>query len=130
MKTITVVFVLALLTTYLLTPYVRRWAVRFGVMDLPDARRVHTEPIPRWGGLAIYAGVVVGMLAGLFQLYLLSPSDAVFLSRAAQFIGLLLVGTGVLLVGMIDDKKPLSAWVQMGALLLAGLMVQLFGVQI
>ncbi|MCS7273491.1 MAG: undecaprenyl/decaprenyl-phosphate alpha-N-acetylglucosaminyl 1-phosphate transferase [Fimbriimonadales bacterium] len=130
MKTITVVFILALLTTYLLTPHVRRWAIRCGVMDLPDARRVHTEPIPRWGGIAIYAGVVVGMLAGLFRLYLLSPSDAVFLSRAAQFIGLLLVGTGVLLVGMIDDKRPLSAWVQMGVLLLAGLIVQLFGVQI
>jgi UDP-GlcNAc:undecaprenyl-phosphate GlcNAc-1-phosphate transferase len=130
MKTITVVFLLALATTYLLTPWVRRLAIRAGALDMPDARRVHTEPIPRWGGLAIYIGVAVGMLAGLARLYLLAPSDSVFLGRALQFLGLLLVGTGVLVVGMLDDRKQFSALVQMGALLLAGLVVQLFGVQI
>lgn len=130
MKTITAVFLLALATTYLLTPWVRRLAIRAGALDIPDARRVHTEPIPRWGGLAIYIGVAVGMLAGLARLYLLAPSDSVFLGRALQFLGLLLAGTGVLVVGMLDDRKQFSALVQMGALLLAGLVVQLFGVQI
>jgi len=130
MKTITAVFLLALATTYLLTPWVRRLAIRAGALDMPDARRVHTEPIPRWGGLAIYIGVAVGMLAGLARLYLLAPSDEAFLGRALQFLGLLLVGTGVLVVGMLDDRKQFSALVQMGALLLAGLLVQLFGVQI
>jgi UDP-GlcNAc:undecaprenyl-phosphate GlcNAc-1-phosphate transferase len=130
MKTITAVFLLALATTYLLTPWVRRLAIRAGALDIPDARRVHTEPIPRWGGLAIYIGVAMGMLAGLARLYLLAPSDSVFLGRALQFLGLLLVGTGVLVVGMLDDRKQFSALVQMGALLLAGLVVQLFGVQI
>jgi UDP-GlcNAc:undecaprenyl-phosphate GlcNAc-1-phosphate transferase len=130
MKTITAVFLLALATTYLLTPWVRRLAIRAGALDMPDARRVHTEPIPRWGGLAIYIGVAVGMLAGLARLYLLAPSDSVFLGRALQFLGLLLVGTGVLVIGMLDDRKQFSALVQMGALLLAGLVVQLFGVQI
>jgi UDP-GlcNAc:undecaprenyl-phosphate GlcNAc-1-phosphate transferase len=130
MKTITVVFLLALATTYLLTPWVRRLAIRAGALDMPDARRVHTEPIPRWGGLAIYIGVAVGMLAGLARLYLLAPSDEAFLGRALQFLGLLLVGTGVLVVGMLDDRKQFSALIQMGALLLAGLVVQLFGVQI
>ena len=123
-------FLLALATTYLLTPWVRRLAIRAGALDIPDARRVHTAPIPRWGGLAIYIGVAVGMLAGLARLYLLAPSDSVFLGRALQFLGLLLVGTGVLVVGMLDDRKQFSALVQMGALLLAGLVVQLFGVQI
>jgi UDP-GlcNAc:undecaprenyl-phosphate GlcNAc-1-phosphate transferase len=130
MKTITVVFLLSLATTYLLTPWVRQLAVRMGVLDHPDSRRVHTEPIPRWGGLAIYVGVLVGMLAGLARLYLLAPSDEAFLERALQFLGLLLVGTGVLIVGMLDDCKQFSALIQMGALLLAGLVVQLFGVQI
>lgn len=130
MKTITVVFICALLTTYLLTPWVRRLAIRMGAMDIPDARRVHTEPIPRWGGLAIYLGVAVGMLVGLLRLYLLAPSDEVFLGRALQFLGLLVVGAGVLIVGMLDDLKQFSALIQMGTLLLAGLVVQLFGVQI
>ncbi|MCS7300526.1 MAG: undecaprenyl/decaprenyl-phosphate alpha-N-acetylglucosaminyl 1-phosphate transferase [Fimbriimonadales bacterium] len=130
MKTITAVFLLSLLTTYVLTPWARRLAIRMGALDVPDARRVHTEPIPRWGGLAIYIGVAVGMLAGLLRLYLLAPSDAVFLERATQFLGLLLVGAGVLIVGMLDDLKQFSALIQLSVLLLAGLVVQLFGVQI
>ncbi len=130
MKTITAVFILSLLTAYLLTPWARRLAIRFGAMDTPDARRVHKEPTPRWGGLAIYIGVAVGMLAGLLRLYMLAPSDTVFLERAVQFLGLLLIGTGVLIVGMLDDLKQFSALIQMGGLLLAGLLVQLFGVQI
>jgi UDP-GlcNAc:undecaprenyl-phosphate GlcNAc-1-phosphate transferase len=130
MKTITGVFLLALATTYWITPWVRQFAIRVGAMDIPDSRRVHTEPIPRWGGLAIYLGVAVGLLAGFLRLYMLAPSDTVFLERAFQFLGLLLVGTGVLVVGMVDDKKPLPPLVQMSVLLLAGLAVQPFGVQI
>ncbi len=130
MKTITVVFLIALTTTYLLTPWVRALAIRFGVMDIPDARRVHTEPIPRWGGLALYLGVVLATLAGMFRLYLLAPSDGVFWERVVPFAGLLLVGTLVLIAGMLDDLKGFSAVLQAGVLLLAGLLVQLFGVQI
>jgi UDP-GlcNAc:undecaprenyl-phosphate GlcNAc-1-phosphate transferase len=130
MKTITAVFLISLVVCYLLTPWVREWAIRAGVLDIPDARRVHKEPIPRWGGLAIYAGVLIGMLAGLTRLYLLAPSAEVFLARAMPILGLLLVGTGVLLFGMLDDKRGFSAPLQAGVLLLAGLAVQPFGVQI
>ncbi len=130
MKTITAVFLIALSVSYLLTPWVRQLAIRWGVMDIPDARRVHTEPIPRWGGLAIYLATLVGMLAGLTRLYLLAPNDGIFWQRAVPFVGLILVGTGVLLVGMWDDRKGFSAVIQAGFLLLAGLVVQLFGVQI
>jgi UDP-GlcNAc:undecaprenyl-phosphate GlcNAc-1-phosphate transferase len=130
MKTITVVFLIALVTSYLLTPWVREWAVRAGVMDIPDPRRVHKEPVPRWGGLAIYIGVLLGMLAGLLRLYLLAPSAEVFFTRAMPILGLLLIGTGVLIAGMLDDKKGFSAFVQAGILLMAGLLVQPFGVRI
>ncbi len=130
MKTITAVFLIALITSYLLTPWVRQLAMRWGAIDMPDARRVHKEPIPRWGGLAIYLAVVVGTLAGLLRLYLLAPNDGVFWERAIPFVGLLLVGTGVLVVGLLDDLKGFSALLQAGFLLLAGLVVQLFGVQI
>ncbi len=130
MKTITAVFLIALAVSYLLTPWVRQLAIRLGVMDIPDARRVHKEPIPRWGGLAIYLATLAGMVAGLIRLYLLAPDDGVFWQRAIPFVGLIVVGTGVLIVGMWDDRKGFSAVLQAGFLLLAGLLVQLFGVQI
>jgi len=54
MKTITVVFLLALATTYLMTPWVRRLAIRAVRLHTPDAPRAHTDLGPCWGGLEIY----------------------------------------------------------------------------
>ncbi|MCW5932837.1 MAG: undecaprenyl/decaprenyl-phosphate alpha-N-acetylglucosaminyl 1-phosphate transferase [Fimbriimonadia bacterium] len=130
MKTITAVFLIALVVTYLLTPWVRQLAMRKGVMDIPDKRRVHTDPIPRWGGLAIYVGVMVACLLGLARLYLLADSLPVFIERAMPLIGLLVTGTLVTAVGMLDDKYQFSAVIQLGTLLFAGFIVQVFGVQI
>ena len=54
---------IAVMVTYLLTPYVRSVAIHQGAVDDPaaDDRRVHLKPIPRWGGLAIYGGIVVAL---------------------------------------------------------------------
>ena len=37
---------------------VRRWAIRWQLVDRPGARKVHTSPTPMGGGLAIWFGVV------------------------------------------------------------------------
>ena len=50
------VFLIGLLATYLLTPWVTFAATFCGVVDLPDARRVHSKPTPRGGGVAVFAG--------------------------------------------------------------------------
>src|SRR5262245_15196735 len=47
-------FVVALLATYL----VRKIAARWGLIDLPSERKVHTTPTPRGGGLAVWFAVV------------------------------------------------------------------------
>ena len=36
-------------------------AKRCGVLDQPNARKVHLTPIPRWGGFGIYLGVLLGV---------------------------------------------------------------------
>ena len=48
--------------TYLLTPPVRRLALRFGFMAEVRDRDVHDEPTPRLGGLAMVGGIVAGLL--------------------------------------------------------------------
>ncbi len=54
---------LALGLSFVLTPYVRRLAIRYKAIDTPgDPRRIHSKPIPRWGGLAIYAAFAVVVL--------------------------------------------------------------------
>ena len=54
----------ALAISWILTPYVRTLAIKKGAVDDPkrDDRRIHKEPLPRWGGLAIYAGIVGALL--------------------------------------------------------------------
>src|SRR5258706_3533831 len=56
-------FVIALLASMMLTVPVRALALRVGMVDLPGPRKVHVQPIPLLGGLAMYGG---GMLAIIF----------------------------------------------------------------
>ena len=54
-------FIISLVSTMVLIPPVMRWADKIGAIDIPDARKVHTQAIPRVGGIA--------MVAGMSQLY-------------------------------------------------------------
>src|SRR6202012_2434923 len=59
------VFLVGLLVTYLLTPMVRQIAIRYGVVDRPDARRPHKRPTARGGGVAVVLGVHAACLAAV-----------------------------------------------------------------
>ena len=63
MQVYLVAFIVALIASFLLTPWVKQLAVKWGAMDAPDARKVHTKPIPRMGGLAIYAAFVLAVIS-------------------------------------------------------------------
>ena len=56
----------AALVALISTPVVRSLAFRVGAVDVPkDSRRMHTHPIPRMGGLAIFFGFILSVL--IFQ---------------------------------------------------------------
>lgn len=102
------------------TPFMRRVALRTGIIDQPAARKVHATPIPMLGGVAIYGAVCLALL--LF-------SDRFF---AAQMASILLGATWVSFFGLWDDRWGLSASLKLlaqavGALILmaTGVMVQL-----
>ena len=54
--------IIALLASFLLTPYVKQLAFRIGAVDRPDKRKVHTHIMPRLGGLAIYLATVLAVV--------------------------------------------------------------------
>lgn len=56
-----VVGVSAFLVSYLVVPQLRSMAIRANLFDMPEARRVHTQPLPRIGGLGIFLGFVVAL---------------------------------------------------------------------
>jgi len=95
-----VIFIAAFLATAIATPIAIRIAPKIGAMDIPkDNRRVHDHPIPRFGGIAIFCGILAGFIA-------LMP-----LSR--QVLGLLIGSGFIVLVGIIDDLKGLKPMVKL-----------------
>ncbi len=78
----------------LLTPLTIRLAIRVGAIDEPNERSLHTAPMPKLGGLAILAGVLV---AGLIWLPWDGESRAILLGAIA-----------ISLVGIADDVFDLN----------------------
>jgi len=116
MQTYIVAFTIALAVAYFATPRVKDFAIKVGALDAPDDRKVHTKPIPRMGGLAIYAAFVLAVLASMY------------VSR--EVMGLLVGGTVILIVGIIDDLKPLPARVKLLGQIIAAAVLVMFDIKI
>jgi UDP-GlcNAc:undecaprenyl-phosphate GlcNAc-1-phosphate transferase len=103
-------FVIAMVVTMALIPPLMHLAVRWRIVDLPAARKVHTQPIPRVGGIAMAAGLLLAVLlnADLGQ---------------AESAYLLAAGT-LLLFGVADDRFDLDYRIKfLGQLLAAGIVI-------
>lgn len=109
-------FLLAMFVSFVLTPYIKKLAFKIGAIDKPDSRRVHTRIMPRLGGLAIYIGFVLAAIASL--------------ELTKDIIGILLGGTIIVTVGVLDDKYQLSAKVKLLGQVLAACILVAFGIQI
>ena len=61
------VLIVAFLVTLLVTPLVRRLAVSADIVDRPlEARKIHTRAVPYLGGVAVFCGLLVGLLLSYF----------------------------------------------------------------
>lgn len=75
----------ALAIVLALIPPVRRAARKLGFVDEPSARKVHTTPLPRLGGVAIYIGCI-GTLLIFDQFYLAQLVSIVLASTFVSFL--------------------------------------------
>ncbi|MBD2493285.1 MraY family glycosyltransferase [Nostoc sp. FACHB-280] len=117
-------FLLAWLVTWRLIPTVRKFALRVGWADQPNARRLNREPLPNAGGLAIYAGVI----AALVLASLLRPIE--LQSVLAQVLTVLLGGSILVLVGFIDDQFGLPPSVRLWTQIITALLLVANGISI
>ncbi len=117
-------FVLAWVVTWRLIPTVRKFALRVGWADQPNARRLNREPLPNAGGLAIYAGVI----AALVLASLLRPIE--LQNVLAQVLTILLGGSILVLVGFIDDQFGLPASVRLWTQIVTALLLVANGISI
>jgi UDP-GlcNAc:undecaprenyl-phosphate GlcNAc-1-phosphate transferase len=120
--------VAAFLTAILITPRVIALAMRHRLYDDPgDPRRVHTRPIPRLGGVAVYMAALVGVLTHL----LLDAAGLGDTHPSASFLPTVLLGGSILFVtGLADDIRGLRPRHKLAAQLLAAFLVYYSGFQI
>jgi UDP-GlcNAc:undecaprenyl-phosphate GlcNAc-1-phosphate transferase len=105
-------FLLCLAASWLFTAILIRLAPRLGLVDYPSDRKVHTRPTPRGGGLAI--GAAVGLIALVGQTFLSATPEWQTGMSALHFLPILGWGSLVLLLGLIDDLRPLPWPLRLG----------------
>jgi UDP-GlcNAc:undecaprenyl-phosphate/decaprenyl-phosphate GlcNAc-1-phosphate transferase len=106
MRDYALVFLVTAAVTYLLVPLVRRVAVGTHAMHEPRARDTHVTPTPLLGGLAMYGGLVAGLLIASRLSFVQDPFQT---AGSRSQTGLLLAGGLVVVVGFADDRWGLSA---------------------
>lgn len=109
-------FFIALTVTFFSTFLFRVMALRLNILDMPDPRKIHKDPIPLLGGLGVYSGMVVAFLCYANSFYSVLPI----------FVG----ATVILYMGAYDDIKGLPARLRLLIQLLTALMVISQGIRV
>lgn len=110
-------FILALAISFACTPAVRMLAIKIKAVDVPkDNRRMHKVPIPRMGGLAIFAGFLVSVLF--------------FVPLGTEFRSILIGALTLVVLGIIDDIVALKPKTKFAGQIIAALIPALSGVSV
>jgi UDP-GlcNAc:undecaprenyl-phosphate GlcNAc-1-phosphate transferase len=119
---ILITFVLAALTSAILTPITIKLAYKVGAVDVPkDARRIHSKAMPRIGGLAF----ILGFFISIIYMLLTGGIDNTT-NLSGFFIGLAIIAS----VGFLDDVYQLKAWQKLIAQIVAAIIVIASGLRI
>jgi UDP-GlcNAc:undecaprenyl-phosphate GlcNAc-1-phosphate transferase len=112
------IFASALILVLGTTPVIRRIANRLGIVDQPDARRLHLTPVPLLGGVAIYAGFIIALLVF---------GEGWVVSQA---IGILVGATIVSFLGIWDDRRGLRPLLKLLGQAIAASIIIISGIQV
>ena len=108
-----VALVVSMALSMLVIPIARKIAPALGMIDLPEERKIHTEAIPRVGGL----GIIIGALIAIFSLLPLTNITASFI------VGALVLS----LFGMWDDSKQVGPYTKFFGQFIAVAIVVVYG---
>ena len=110
-------FMLSLLLSLYGVPMARRAALAFNVVDRPDGRlKLQTAPVPYFGGLAVYLAFLISL--------------ALTFEFRQEVLGLVLAGTLMVMVGLIDDFGVLKPWPKLIGQLIAVFVLIRSGIRI
>jgi UDP-GlcNAc:undecaprenyl-phosphate GlcNAc-1-phosphate transferase len=126
MTAIMLIFVAALFFGSVGTPLVRKLAIKSGFIAMPKADRAHTKPTALMGGIAIYTAAISALILVTILVALLVGNRL----GLPEFIAILTGASFMAAVGLWDDRRPLPAWMKMGAQIAPILFVFLMGVRV
>jgi UDP-GlcNAc:undecaprenyl-phosphate GlcNAc-1-phosphate transferase len=98
----------AALISFTMTPVVRVFAYKTGAIDVPkDERRMHNKPIPRLGGLAVFAGF--------------SVASMVFAKMSPSLLAMWFGGLIIVTLGALDDIFHLNAFLKLAVMIMVAI---------
>ena len=127
MRTYIIAFSIALVVSLLLTPFIRDLAIRMKWVDEPDERKIHKNPIPRVGGIAI---LIAGAIPLLGMFFWNNRISRIFLQDTSLILSLILGGGVIAIVGILDDLFNIRARYKLIGQMGAALIVYSLGMKI
>ncbi len=122
------IFLVALTVSYVVTRLVGPLARNWGAVDHPNERKIHAEPIPRLGGVAIWLGFLAAM-ASFLLFQRLFPDEIISLEIGPELWGFLAGGAIIIAVGVIDDMVGLTPVVKLAGQIVAAATLVVSGVR-
>ncbi|MFP5298647.1 MAG: undecaprenyl/decaprenyl-phosphate alpha-N-acetylglucosaminyl 1-phosphate transferase, partial [Actinomycetota bacterium] len=119
-----VVGLVAFVAAFVTTPFVRWLAVRVGAIDRPNDRKVHAQPTPTLGGLAMFVGILVAGAAAFAS----GDFERVF-NQSSEAWGIAAGALVIFVLGAVDDIRDLPAPVKLSGQIFASGILFLSGVK-
>lgn len=126
----------AFLASALSLPLWRRFSLRFGLIDDPGHRKIHSSPVPLAGGLAVLTGLFIPIIVGLAWLAWDGPAEARELliygvnKRFLQLTIILAGASAMFVVGLVDDRFELGPTLKFSAQVIIAVATAAAGVRI
>lgn len=100
------VFYVAFIVSFIFTPMMRRVATYYGIIDRPDARKMHSQPVAYLGGIAVFLGWLCAL--AFSQFLSLHRTEPGLLSHPQVKFSIVVGATAIVLLGLFDDLYRIS----------------------
>ncbi len=127
---IAIAFLLAIVTSFVATPYTIKLAKKVNAIDMPSDRRVNKKPIPRIGGIAIILGFLVSSIYLIITMSIEQKIDLEQSNYGMKLLGFLIGIIIIAISALTDDIKDLKPWQKLIMQTIAASIVYFFGIKI
>ncbi|HEX8523781.1 MAG TPA: MraY family glycosyltransferase [Tepidisphaeraceae bacterium] len=122
------VFYVAFLVSFMFTPVMRRVATYYGIIDEPDSRKMHSQPVAYLGGVAVFLGWLCALACS--QFLSLHRTEPGLLPHPQVKFSIVMGATAIVLLGLYDDLYRLRPRIKITGQIFAAVILIVEGVGI